>query len=334
MLPRRRSGSTTSAQLCAGGTRASNSRASEKSLIVGALTLRRVVVLSLAGGLLFLLSGCGQNTVEIESKGPAASVPHGVYDNATDDLQITPRARVVESMQANAAAAGLAFFQLDGAQGPLAVVLTIDLTRFEPQLVTQQGGVRPVDAIFVNDNIAVVGSSFVSLVRTMQPIGLLQHNGTLLSKVEQHGYTRILGIAELGAQSLTPRRFVVVHRSEWQPDMFSSALQVGPGIIEQGALDISERDLQRNKYFRSFVAECGDTALIGASLVPTHLYTLGGELVRFFARTNLQCNEVVNLAGDRESVLMIRNQQSAAFFGDPQPLRAALIGFRARRDIQ
>ena len=166
----------------------------------------------------------------------------------------------------------------------------------------------------------------------MEPIGLLQQQGTVLSDVEQHGYTRILGITEgAGYRLLLPSaRFRVVHRSAWKPELFSSALQAGPGIIEQGKLDISERDLTRARYFRSFVAACGNDTLIGASLVPTHLYTLGGALVEFLAESDLTCPEVVNLAGDREAVLLVRHKNNGAFLGNPEPRKASLIGFRRR----
>jgi len=122
-------------------------------------------------------------------------------------------------------------------------------------------------------------------------------------------------------------RCEVAHRSEWPVERFSSALQAGPGIVEEGELDISERDLSRQKYFRSFVAECGERSIVGATLVPMHLYTLGSELVEFFAARSLDCREVVNLAGDRESVLLVRNSKEVAFLGDPVPAKAGLIGF-------
>jgi len=238
-----------------------------------------------------LLVGCEDRPASTQPQPPAATVPHGTIDLTSNTATITPRARAITALQTNAQTAGHRFFILEDNNSPLAAVIEIDLRKFEPVLLTRPEGIRPVLAVAEPYTSVVVGSGFQSLVQVMEPLGLVQYEGRVLSGIEQHGYTRILGIsAESG-------RFGVVHRSEWLPETFYSALQAGPGIIEQGKLDISERDLQRSRYFRSFIAECGDYALTGVSLVPTHLYTLGGALVDLFARENLQCNEVVNLAG-------------------------------------
>ena len=78
---------------------------------------------------------------------------------------------------------------------------------------------------------------------------------------------------------------------------------MGPGIVERGKLDISERDLERPKYFRTFVATCATRTLIGASQAPMHLHTLGKRLLAYLKEVDLGCDEVVNLAGDREVIL-------------------------------
>ena len=64
--------------------------------------------------------------------------------------------------------------------------------------------------------------------------------------------------------------------------MYDSAIQLGPGVVEQGLLDISERDLRRPRYLRAFLATCGSVAVVGVSLRPMHLYTLGQRLLVFF----------------------------------------------------
>lgn len=281
-----------------------------------------------------LLGGCGTGESNSQPQPPAKNVPHGTIDLASNTATITPRARAVTALKTNAEAAGHRFHLLEANGNPLAAVVEIDLHQYEPILLTKTAGIRPGLAIVEAQTSVVVGSGFVSLVRAMEPIGLLQHQNELLSGIEQHGYTRILGITGSPAtgteQTTAPSHFEVVHRSEWLPGLFASALQAGPGIVEQGKLDISERDLQRPKYFRSFVAECGDRALTGISLVPTHLYTLGTALVELFSRENLPCREVVNLAGDREAVLLTSHATTAAYLGDPQPRKVALIAFRQR----
>jgi len=169
----------------------------------------------------------------------------------------------------------------------------------------------------------VLGSGFVAELRGLEPVGLLQVQGMTLSPLQGYGYTRILGINDHGIG--------VVHRDRYQRDLFHSAMQVGPGIIEQGKLDISEADLQRPEYFRSFLGICADRWVAGVSMAPTHLRTLGQTLTRFFAESGWQCNDVVNLAGDRQAVLLLATgDQTVIYHGDPTTYKASLLGFRSR----
>ena len=152
------------------------------------------------------------------------------------------------------------------------LLLHIDSKVMEPVLMgIPTKGISAHDAMLENNLTVVIGSGFVAELQTLQPVGLLQIEGETLSPVQGHGYTRILGINEEGIG--------VVHREDYQRDLFHSALQAGPGIIEQGELDISERDLQRPKYFRSFIAVCDSGWLAGVSLAPSHLRTLGQTLL-------------------------------------------------------
>jgi len=270
------------------------------------------------------ISGCSEQSVQTQ-QAPATTVPHGLLDLDTRTSKTMPRASAVAALAELTQLRGLKYHSLTHEGSDVAALIEIDLSRFAPQVMATAKGLKPADAIAQTDLSVVVGSSFVSQVRQMQPIGVLQINGNLLQDVEPHGYTRILGIRQINSAD----RFEVAHRSAWPLEGLHSALQAGPGIIEKGLLDISDRDLSRQKYFRSFVADCGERAVVGATLVPMHLYTLGGELVNFFAAHQLSCSEVVNLAGDREAVLLVRHEQQAAYLGDPQPPKAGLIGFRA-----
>ena len=305
------------------------------------LVVSRSWIIGLVGWL--MLSGCDDSTPQ-QQQAPATTVPQGLLDlsakNARDRDQITPRAKALEAMAALTQDSGLSFHRLQHQGTDVAALVEIDLAKLTPAIVAQPTGVRPIDAIQQANVRLVIGSSFVSQVRRMQPIGVLKVNDELLQDVEVHGYTRILGIHNISdnlSENVSrvdtnsnpgfQQRFGVVHRSEWPLEHFHSALQAGPGIIEEGQLDISERDLQRQKYFRSFVAECGERSVVGATLVPMHLHTLGSELVKFFAAKQLGCNEVVNLAGDRESVLLLRKGNSAVYLGDPNQSKAGLISF-------
>lgn len=174
---------------------------------------------------------------------------------------------------------------------------------------------RPVPRI-------ALGSGFVRDFNSLQPLGLLQLGGAVLTPVEPHGYTRILGLRD---ETLT-----VVHRKTWSPTAFESALQLGPGIIEQGQLDISERDLQRTRYFRSVLAVCDQRWVAGISLVPMHLRTLGESALKFFSTQGWTCPEMVNLAGDRQAALVVETASDVVFHGNVAALRASYVAFEAR----
>ncbi|MCZ6641432.1 MAG: hypothetical protein O7F71_07645 [Gammaproteobacteria bacterium] len=218
--------------------------------------------------------------------------------------------------------------ELDGK--PSMLVFEIDLALFEPLLVgvgrSTPEGVSANDAITRFDLSLIVGSGFVAELNSLSPVGLLQIDGSVISELQRYGYTRILGVRSEGIG--------VVASREYHTGMFESALQVGPGIVEEGLLDISVRDLQRPEYFRTFVATCGTRTLIGASQVPMHLHTLGKRLLEYLAEVGLSCDEVVNLAGDREVLLAMAAHDNSrlVYFGHLNTAKASLLGFRRRRE--
>ncbi|MEM9624070.1 MAG: hypothetical protein AAF993_20700 [Pseudomonadota bacterium] len=184
-------------------------------------------------------------------------------------------------------------------------------------------GISAEQAMLQGNLALLIGSGFVATQNGLQPVGLLQSEGRTLSAVQSHGYTRILGLSEKGPG--------VIHRQNYETNIFHSALQAGPGIIEKGLLDISERDLQRPAYFRSFVGLCEKEWLLGISLKPAHLRTLGEQLMTFIAAQEMACDEVVNLAGDRQAVLMVRDpEDNLIYHGDPHTYKVSLIGFQMR----
>jgi hypothetical protein len=205
------------------------------------------------------------------------------------------------------------------------LLLELDPAKFEPVLIgVPRAGTSAEEASRDHHLAVVLGSGFVAELNGLEPVGLLQVQGQTLSPVQGYGYTRILGINDQGIG--------VVHRDDFQRDLFHSALQVGPGIIEQGKLDISEADLQRPKYFRSFLGICDSRWVAGVSLAPAHLRTLGATLENFFEASQWQCHDVVNLAGDRQAVLLLATgDERVAFHGDPGTYKVSLLGFRSRR---
>lgn len=257
------------------------------------------------------LFGCSEPPAR-EADAPASSVPFGSRPESVDDL----RARL-----ADPGVDGITTHFVGDGDDELLLV-EIDPAMLDPVLIgTPRTGTSAEDALRDNQLAVVLGSGFVAELNGLVPVGLLQVQGQTLSQVQAYGYTRIVGINDQGIG--------VVHRNDYHRDLFHSALQAGPGIIEQGKLDISENDLQRPKYFRSFLAICAGRWVAGVSLAPTHLRTLGQTLVDFFEASQWRCSDVVNLAGDRQAVLLLATgDQTIIYHGDPGSYKASLLGFK------
>ena len=61
-----------------------------------------------------------------------------------------------------------------------------------------------------------------------------------------------------------------------------------------------------------------------------HLYDVGERLLAHFSANGLECDEVVNLSGDREALLAIASEdgRSVAYFGNPTLPKASVLAFR------
>ena len=199
------------------------------------------------------------------------------------------------------------------------VVAHLPHAGFEARVLS---GSTALDAL--GDGYALVlGSGFVSVFNPVEPLGLLLLEGRVVSEPAPHGYTRILGVAG-GALRVTGR-------GEFHPGLFEAALQVGPGVVQAGKLDILQRERELTPYIRAFAATCADRVLAGVAQNPMHLYDLGERLLAYFAHQALTCEEVVNLSGDREALLAIVADDggSVAYFGNPTLPKASVVAFRA-----
>lgn len=185
-------------------------------------------------------------------------------------------------------------------------------------------GVAALDALVDQNYALVLGSGFVSVFNPVSPLGLLQLDGELKNAPTPHGYTRILG-SHRGQLSVTGR-------ADYHPGLFESAIQVGPGIVQQGKLDILQRERELPAHIRAVAVTCEDRWLAGIAQAPMHLYDVGERLLAYFHANGLRCDEVVNLSGDREALLAIRSDDGAsvAYFGDPTLPKASVVAFRAR----
>lgn len=182
-----------------------------------------------------------------------------------------------------------------------------------------------LDALIDGGYSLVIGSGFVSVFDPVAPLGLLQLDGEVQSELTPHGYTRILGVRN-GELSIIGRR-------DYHPGLFESAIQVGPGVVERGKLDIRPQERELPPYIRAFVATCDDRWLAGIAQAPMHLYDVGESLVAYFADNSLACDEVVNLSGDREALLALisDDRRSIAYFGNPTLPKASVVAFRHAR---
>ena len=215
---------------------------------------------------------------------------------------------------------------MDGASchrvGDSAVALELDHQHFEPVIVgvgdRSRGGVTARGQVSSGMRV-VLGSGFVSEYRPIAPLGLLQIEGNVVSELSNHGYTRIIGLRD-GVLD-------IIGRADYHRGIFTSAMQVGPGVVERGKLDISERELNLPAHYRAFVVRCDASTLAGITLKPMHLFHLGGDLLATFEARGLNCTEVANISGDLEALLAVGSGAQTLYIGDPDSPKASLIGW-------
>ena len=201
-------------------------------------------------------------------------------------------------------------------------IIVAQLPRERFQAAILGDGVAAHDALGNAGFALVVGSGFVSVFNPLRPLGLLQLQGQMKGEIALHGYSRVLGAKDGDLR--------VIPRETYHPGLFDSAIQVGPGIVQAGKLDILQRERELPAHIRAFVATCEDHWLAGIAHAPAHLYDLGEQLLAYFAANRMRCDEVVNLSGDREALLAIRSPDggSIAYFGSPILPKASFVAFR------
>ena len=209
------------------------------------------------------------------------------------------------------------------AADPGLVVVELPHAHFEAAILGL--GTVAVEALLDRGYALVLGSGFTNVFNPVLPLGLLQLDGEIKSEPTPHGYTRILG-ASAG-------ELRIMARDEFHTGLFEAAIQVGPGIVQNGRLDILQRERKLPAHIRAAVAICDDRSLAMVAHTPMHLYDLGERLLRYFEARDLRCAEVVNLSGDREALLALASADgsSIAYFGDPTLPKASLVAFKAAR---
>lgn len=266
--------------------------------------------------LAILLAGCEEQAPRFEAPLASGVVTLPMLDTQRFDAMMSPTGLVAAFQGSHTAVA----VDTLGA-GPSLVVAHLMRSQFEPVILGAD--TIALDALIDGGYTLVVGSGFVSVFDPVSPLGLLQLDGEVRSELVPHGYTRVLGVRD-GELSIIGRR-------DYHPGLFESAIQVGPGVVERGKLDIRPKELEYPPYIRAFVATCADRWLAGIAQAPMHLYDVGESLVAYFASESLVCDEVVNLSGDREALLALisDDRRSIAYFGNPTLPKASVVAFRS-----
>ena len=267
--------------------------------------------------LAILLSGCEERAPRFEAPLASGVVTLPMPPTQRFDAMMSPSG-LVAAFQGSGTAVTV---DTPGAHTSLVVAHAMR-SQFEPVILGAD--TIALDALIDGGYTLVVGSGFVSVFDPVSPLGLLQLDGEVQSELTPHGYTRILGVRD-GELSIIGRR-------DYHPGLFESAIQVGPGVVERGKLDIRPRERDLPPYIRAFVATCADRWLAGIAQAPMHLYDVGESLVTYFANNSLVCDELVNLSGDREALLALisDDRRSIAYFGNPTLPKASVVAFRVR----
>ena len=273
----------------------------------------RAVCLALA----ILFAGCEEPAPRFEAPLASGVVTLPLLDTQRFDAMMSPSG-LIAAFQGSGTAVAV---DTPGVRTSL-VVAHLMRAEFEPAILGPN--TIALDPLIDGGYTLVVGSGFVSVFDPVSPLGLLQLDGKVQSELTPHGYTRILGVRD-GELSIIGRR-------DYHVGLFESAIQVGPGVVERGKLDIRPQERELPPYIRAFVATCDDRWLAGIAQAPMHLYDVGESLVAYFADNSLACDEVVNLSGDREALLALisDDRRSIAYFGNPTLPKASVVAFRAR----
>lgn len=268
--------------------------------------------------LAFLTAGCEERAPRFDAPLASGVITLPIRDTQRFDAMMSP-AGLVAALQGS----GTTIAVDTPGTGNTLIVAHVLHAEFEPVILGVD--TTALDALIGGGYTLVVGSGFVSVFDPVSPLGLLQLNGEVRSELTPHGYTRILGVrdGELG----------IIGRRDYHRGLFESAIQVGPGVIEKGILDIRPGERELPAYIRAFVATCADRWLAGIAQAPMHLYDVGVSLVAYFENTGLVCDELVNLSGDREALLALisDDRQSIAYFGNPTLPKASVVAFRGRQ---
>jgi len=216
-----------------------------------------------------------------------------------------------------------------GKQPKSIIIAVIETALLKPAIAgltyDNPAGSSAAGALVQDSADVVIGSGFLASFDPLSPLGLLIVNGELVNEIRPNGFSTVLGVEE--------GRLWLVNKDDYEPERFSSALQTGPRLVEDGVLGNSpEEPRLRPPAKRAFVGFCEQDIIVGVSLDPIHLHDLAAFLASPKTDGGLGCQDAVNLAGGGSEALVVRTQKDGAplMWGNVRMRQASLLTFTRR----
>jgi hypothetical protein len=169
---------------------------------------------------------------------------------------------------------------------------------------------------------AVINGGFTGSFTYPLPTGLVRHDRETLSPLNRASRTQsgIFCVRD-GTPSILPK-------SEYRPGACDEALQSGPRVVEPGGRNgIHRNERDGTPHQRSIVALDDAGRLLFLRSGPAHLYDLAELLVRGEDAGGLSCSAALNLSGDLESGVGVRDPEGGLeLHGEVDVTIASAIG--------
>lgn len=217
----------------------------------------------------------------------------------------------------------LKFYQ-NSVQASLIVAL-IDPSQYNISIegLDPKGYGTAIDNI-ITDCDLVLGAGFVKSFVPIIPLGLLKVENELITDIDFKSKYIGLILENNGELTFTSTR-------NYDQSPFRSGFQVGPIIISESKMTISERELKLKPYGRAFVGRTNNGAIvIGISLTGMHLYELGNVLKEVLSHWEQNLNVLYNLSGGGSEGMGLNLVDSIYRYGNTQLEHGSLIVFRKR----
>jgi uncharacterized protein YigE (DUF2233 family) len=167
----------------------------------------------------------------------------------------------------------------------------------------------------------IINGGFSSSSAIPIPAGLLTVNNRIVARLNSRS------AMQSGIFCVKRDEFKILRKEEYRVEEWTYALQAGPLVVETpGKIGIFKNEPRtRGKYRRSVVAidKSGNLLLIASN--ETDLYDLAKFLTQKEGEGGLNCTVALNLGGDVDSGLLIRNEKSPFIVGSIDTTIASAI---------